>query len=418
MKKNVSALIILVLSLPLVVAACGVAGEKTPTAVPSLPPLPASLPKIDRSPAPINYERGKLAELPSFDPNADPTWQMDLRTYDLSGLDFSQSAADLEFASFDSRTVWPAADRLPPGYDARRILELGKDPGLSLKQLHTNNINGYGVGIAIIDQTLLVNHQEYASQLRLYEENSGVQGGWMVAQMHGPAVASIAVGKTVGVAPAADLYYIAAVCVDSAREFDFGCLAQSIDRVLAINQQLPEGRKIRVLSMSIGWSSDDKGYAEISAAAQRARDAGLLVICSSVDEVHGFNFSGLGRASLADPNQFSSYAPGNFWTKDFFAGIVPGNRLLVPMDSRTVASPEGTGEYVFYRTGGWSWAIPYIGGVYALAAQVKPAITPDKFWRLALQTGRTITVHQAGKDYQLSTILDPVALITELQNSE
>ena len=28
------------------------------------------------------------------------------------------------------------------------------------------------------------------------------------AQMHGPAVSSIAVGKTVGVAPEADLYYI------------------------------------------------------------------------------------------------------------------------------------------------------------------------------------------------------------------
>ena len=29
--------------------------------------------------------------------------------------------------------------------------------------------------------------------------------------MHGPAVASIAVGKTVGVAPEADLYYISSV---------------------------------------------------------------------------------------------------------------------------------------------------------------------------------------------------------------
>ena len=52
-------------------------------------------------------------------------------------------------------------------------------------------------------------------------------------------------------------------------------------------------------------------YADIQAAAEEAKAAGLLVICSS-------------------------------------------------------------NEYVFYREGGWSWSIPYIAGVYALAAQVKP----------------------------------------------
>jgi hypothetical protein len=85
------------------------------------------------------------------------------------------------------------------------------------------------------------------------------------------------------------------------------------------------------------------------------------------------------------------------------------------MDSRTTASPGGADEYVFYREGGWSWSIPYIAGVYALAAQVKPEITPDEFWRLALQTGQTIELKQNGILYELGTILDPIALITELQ---
>jgi hypothetical protein len=89
--------------------------------------------------------------------------------------------------------------------------------------------------------------------------------------------------------------------------------------------------------------------------------------------------------------------------------------LLVPMDARTTASPTGTEDYVFYRTGGWSWSIPYLAGMYALAAQVQPEITPEKFWETALKTGRTIQLQHAGKDYEFGVILDPQALIKAIK---
>jgi len=85
------------------------------------------------------------------------------------------------------------------------------------------------------------------------------------------------------------------------------------------------------------------------------------------------------------------------------------------MDSRTTASPGGTGEYVFYRRGGWSWAIPYAAGVYALATQAKPTLTPDEFWSVAMKTGRTIELEHDGKTLPFGLILDPVALIASLQ---
>jgi len=85
------------------------------------------------------------------------------------------------------------------------------------------------------------------------------------------------------------------------------------------------------------------------------------------------------------------------------------------MDSRTTASPGGVDEYVFYREGGWSWSIPYIAGAYALAAQVKPTITPDEFWQLALQTGRMIELEHEGKVFEFGPILDPIDLVIELQ---
>ena len=90
-------------------------------------------------------------------------------------------------------------------------------------------------------------------RLRLYEE---IHCGDESAEMHGTAVASIAVGKTVGAAPGADLYYIAATFGTEDTDgfvIDHGHLARSIDRILEINRGLPEKRKIRVISTSIGW---------------------------------------------------------------------------------------------------------------------------------------------------------------------
>jgi hypothetical protein len=268
---------------------------------------------------------------------------------------------------------------------------------------------------------LLVDHQEYKDQLRWYEEADGAIG--MEPAMHGAAVASIAVGKTVGVAPDADLYFFATYFCNTTGGYadnDFACLAKSVDRVLAVNAQLPTGRKIRVISISVGWDSTSKGYKEITDAVNAAKAAGMLVICSSVEDIHGFKFNALGREPLSDPDQFTSYEPGIFWantfydptgkTADFFA-----NRLMVPMDSRTTASPTGVDEYVFYREGGWSWSIPYIAGMFALAVQVKPAITPDEFWNLGLQSGQTIQLSHAGKAIPFGPILDPAKLIEKLQ---
>ncbi|MCJ7677938.1 MAG: hypothetical protein MUO35_09485, partial [Anaerolineales bacterium] len=103
------------------------------------------------------------------------------------------------------------------------------------------------------------------------------------------------------------------------------------------------------------------------------------------------------------------------WAERFFAGDVASGTLMVPMESRTTASPGGVKEYAFYRSGGWSWSIPYIAGVYALAAQVRPDITPDEFWSTALATGRTISLVHAGRTIPFGPILDAEALITALR---
>lgn len=367
-----------------------------------------SLPKIDRYPAPFNFNRGSLIALPLYDPHSPQS--PDLRSYDLAGLDLRNNLDYLLLAQFDDQTIWPESDRMPAGLDIETIMENGKNPGLGIRQLHAQGYTGEGVGIAIIDQKLLVDHIEYVDQLMLYEELDDIIGGRSV--MHGAAVASIAVGQSVGVAPDADLYYIA---TNRENGTDFSYLAVGIDRILEINRQIPTDRRIRVITMQIGWNSDVCGYEELMAAIERAMAEGILVISSSLEDYTPFRFNGLGRSPLNNPEEADAYLPGFFWADRFYAGdLATNDRLLVPMDARALASPTGIDEYVFYSKGGWSWAMPYIAGVYALAVEADPSITPDEFWQIAMETGSVITIEHEGIEYRLGPIIDPGGVIAAL----
>jgi hypothetical protein len=73
---------------------------------------------------------------------------------------------------------------------------------------------------------------------------------------------------------------------------------------------------------------------------------------------------------------------------------------LIPIYSRTEASPAGKKEYTFCRRTGWSNVPPYIAGIYALACQVKPDITPEIFWEAALKTGEGRIVQKGEKKFR------------------
>ena len=159
-----------------------------------------------------------------------------------------------------------------------------------------------------------------------------------------------------------------------------------------------------------------KGYADMESAVNEAKKAGIFVISMSIQDTYGWNMMGMGRPGLAEPNNFGSYTIPAMWSgKDFDSKIYSSNYLLIPMDARTTASPTGNNDYVFYSTGGSSWTAPYLAGVYALACQIDPKITPEEFWAMALQTGKTTQIEHNGKQYSFGVIFDPPALIAALQ---
>ena len=377
-------------------------------------------PKIDRRPPPADYSAwdadDPLESIPAYDAGVPSAFRVDLRSRELRHIDASDAASGLARADFDSRTRWPDAARLPPLFDPGRIMETGKDPGLGLRAVHASGITGKGVGVAIIDSELLVDHVEYAERLRLYEE---LPVSSFEAQMHGSATASIAVGHSVGVAPEADLYYLAASLGDGERN-DFTHYVEALDRIVAVNRALPRGRKIRVVSISVGWEAGDPGFDEMVAAVARAERAGLFVVSSNSSLGPSLPFSGLDRDPLGNPDDPAVYGPGAFLAAAFSGPRDPRRdawflgRLWVPMDSRSLASPTGRDEYVFYREGGLSWAIPWVAGLYALACQVDPDLAPEEFCELASRTGRMAGIAVGDETRPLGPIVDPGKLLSEL----
>jgi hypothetical protein len=71
---------------------------------------------------------------------------------------------------------------------------------------------------------------------------------------------------------------------------------------------------------------------------------------------------------------------------------------------------------VYFPIGGTSWGQPFMAGIYALAAQVDPAITLERFIDLSMRHARRHTYGAADRR-MASPILDPAALIEALRKS-
>lgn len=350
----------------------------------------------------------------SFLKNKEPifsekTQELDVRSMDCADKNLSKYTS--EQISFDSGTVFPKdASSLPIDFDANVIMERHKNPGLNLHKLHEQGIDGNGVSMAIIDQPLSP-HDEYNDNIVHYEEFLVYKG--QSGSMHGSAVASIAVGKTIGVAPKAKLYYFAADLADGEFENDetkrrtSKYYADALDKIIETNKILADNEKIVVVSISAfpSWSRDPEIW---NKALEKAKQAGIFVITTGLKQEYGLRDNGVYRFVSQDPDNFESYRQTN-WQIDRALPIdVQKNTLCFPMDHRTTAAPNGINDYVHYASGGASWMIPFEAGVYVLAKQVKPDITPEEFFKFGLETGYYSESAQC-------VLVNPVELIQKLK---
>ena len=197
----------------------------------------------------------------------------DVRGLDLSALDLRDKADVLFTLTFDTRTIWPPADKMPPDFSPADVLAFGKDPGLGLARLHQLGFTGRGVNIAYVDQPLWPSHQEYVEQnVRYYKVGHETVG--MDTSMHGPSVLSILAGKEIGVAPESNVYYFghASWLADQATH------AAALYKLIEVNKDLPDDQKIRVVGFSDTPNSMEKNIDVFQQAIIDAEEAGIMVI--------------------------------------------------------------------------------------------------------------------------------------------
>jgi len=304
----------------------------------------------------------------------------DFRGSDLSKKDLSKIPCEaLITSSFDTRTKWPSSEKMPDGFNPDDLLEKSKNPGLGIRELHQEGFDGRGVKVAIIDHKLLANHKEYKDSIADYEE-IGKQGD--DPEGHGLAVLSLLVGKDCGVAPKAELHYTAVPC---GRDFTFW--TEALEKILEQNEEKTDNKKIRIVSCSIGFGggSDDKGVAEWKKALEEAKNAGIIVVHTSMGQTHNFHFVGGGNTeSREDPTKLDEWL--DFKGKEL--DLSP-NTIMIPCDYRAYASSKGSNDYEYSGKGGLSWSCPYLAGLLALGLQVNPKLTGEELLDKIYSTSKT-----------------------------
>jgi subtilisin family serine protease len=271
------------------------------------------------------------------------------------------------------------------------LLEDGKNPGLGIRALHKQGIDGRGVGIAIIDQPLLKDHIEHVGRIVKYE---AIDVESIPPQMHGPAVCSIAVGKTCGVAPGASLYYFAVPMWKP----DNKPYCDVIDKLIQLNEDPNKTEQVRVVSISTGMFRQQANFDRWQEALKKAEQNGILVVtCAQESIQHGM----LARIDGKDPDSLDSYQSGKY-------GVQP-RAVLVPASNRTTAGHTGRDVYTFWREAGMSWATPYLAGLAVLAFQVNPEIEPKTIVALLQKTA----VHTS-----VGAVVQPVDFINAVRDTQ
>jgi subtilase family protein len=320
----------------------------------------------------------------------------DIRQVDLSGR-----PELLPTLSFNQKTAWPVASRMPASPRPADLIKAAMDPGLGVRQLHAEGITGEGVSVAIIDQPLYRDHPEFAGKIAAYEDT----GCNSQSSMHGPSVASLLVGTNIGTAPDAKLYFAAA----PSWLRDTLYQAKALDWVVAQNRKLPLGARIRVVSVSAAPSGKGSPFTKNTEmwdeAVRRAEAEGILVLdCTEHRAVTGPCW--LKGTNRDDPAGCAPGYPGipNWPTQ---------NRVLCPASPRTTAEEYDEGEfgYMYSGRGGQSWTVPYAAGVLALGWQVRPELTAKQALDLLLKSA-----YQADSGARIINPRGFIRAVKEFQN--
>ncbi len=296
----------------------------------------------------------------------------------LDDFDRSESKEVFNYISYDDKTFSKTSkEHLPEWYDPLEIFEKWKTIWLWINEAHNQWYTWKWVWVAICDRKLKA-HKDIKTATYTVDENSKNNEFF-----HGSAVSSILAGKQTWVAPDVDLHYFAEYS-DKSKESWGNALKSSLEKIYEMNKELPNNKKIRVVSIS--WPLYWKNIEE---TAQKLRSSWVWILDSSEF------FKNFWYLNKEDP----AWNPDNFDNYKHWLG--KPESVYVNSWNRTVADPMNETAYRHDPKASASWAIPAVAWYYALACQADQKMTPEKFIKLAKETAyqRETVVWEMEKDY-------------------
>lgn len=276
-----------------------------------------------------------------------------------TGADLSGNPQLVYSLTFSNETAFP--DKMPAGFDAQALLEWGKIPGLNVDVLHKLGYTGKGSVIAYVDQPVN-DHSEYVGDNFHIANNTNAE-----TSMHGPAVLSLLAGKEIGTAPEAEVWFYGHAAWEANQTTHAECLYQIIEQ----NKQLPDSKKITMVGFSDNIDPSEKNAKAFEDAVKACEDEGIMVwFCGE--------YASAAFLPLSDKNNYKNVIPDQWY------GSAP-ELVYVPAGSRTTATGE-RGEYIYWASGGLSWTMPYVLGLYAIVNEIDPSLSQDDLRAMIVKT--------------------------------
>ena len=325
---------------------------------------------------------------------------------DLSNKDLSKLTPDfLRGLTFNTNTKWPKKDKMPAGFEPEKILVEAKSPMLNFRELHELGIDGRGVEIAYIDSAFEnPNHVELENANILYTNFAEHQ------HFHGDCVMANLCGKTVGVAPNANVSYYAVNNGGSAQTSN----QQIIKSLQDIAQKIQNGTKIKAVGRSgpIYYDRPYEGMEEdietIKLLINQLDEEGCRVIDS---EVFGKTFQ-TGHYFYDDDKTDVNNIKRASWLPDT-ADERYKTKVILPCGGKVVPDFKTNDGYKYEQIDCFSWTIPQAVGMYALCLQLNPDLTYNEFVEICQNCSTTTS-----KGYHIANPVETVKAASKLKSRE
>lgn len=287
--------------------------------------------------------------------------------------------------------------------------EWPEESGVALA--HEAGVLGKDVLVAVLDTGVDADHTEFAGRRINYRHVSFFPNNpnWPPRDVrgfdtdgHGTHVSGIIVGRTVGVAPEAELY-VAGVIESETVLTSLTRVVAGLQWVLRQFSRPDNERKPGVLNMSLGFPSS------VAGVSQAAMDARLGTIRLLLQQLRNSNILPVAAIGNAGAGQFGF--PGAF-SEAVGVGAVDFNHGVAnfsgsaPATANQVAKPDVAGygvgvnssverDYdgvsIYQRFNGTSMASPYVAGIAALYRSQDPTLSVEEVSDKLMQTARPVS---------------------------